>query len=73
MAVLLVITIVSAAGSSAHVHIDHGSDALEGAANWRRMICMTLFPGCSAFLLRHVRGSVGPRSALLSSTSRIPT
>lgn len=45
---------------------DDGSDALEGAADGRRVIRMTQFPGCSAFC-------TGMFVVLLSSTSKIPT
>lgn len=53
MAILLVVTIISATGANAAVHInddeDDGSDDFEGAANWRRMRSVTLFPGSSTF------------------------
>lgn len=77
MAVLLAITIMSAAGSRADVHID------DGRRRWQRCFgrCCELEEGDMydsvyrwlSFLHRHVCGSVGTHLALLSSTSRIPT
>lgn len=53
MAILLVVTIISATGANAGVHInadeDDGSGDFEGAANWRRMRSIILFPGSSTF------------------------
>lgn len=47
------VTIIPATGANAAVHInddeDDGSDDFEGAANWRRMRSITLFPGSSTF------------------------
>ena len=53
MAVLLVGTIISPAGSHADVHTnddeDDGSDDFDSVANWKRVISIALFPGCSTF------------------------
>lgn len=43
---------LSPAGANAGVHVNDegdGNDDFESVANWRRIISITPFPGCSAF------------------------